>query len=102
MRILAAHVDPHNGATYAVIVNPVAVGKGGLPIVRYRLIRASSPTWEREVNTTRSVSRTPGILIYETFDCPSAWTEHPSFKKRVDRFLREAAQLAAPLTRSPQ
>lgn len=103
MRILAAFVDHSCGATYAVIVNPIADGLGGLPARRYRLIRANSPNWVQEANTLRSISRTPGIQIYETFDCLEDWKDHPSFVKRRESLIREARQLAEVLSpRSPQ
>ena len=103
MRILESHIDPISGHTYAVIVNPIAGGLGGLPARRYRLIRANSPLWVQEANTLMSISRTPGIQIYETFDCLEDWKDHPSFVKRRDRLMLEARQLAEVLSpRSPQ
>lgn len=95
MRILEHHTDPVSGHTYAVIVNPVA--DTALPTLRYRLIRAISPNWIQEVNTTRSVSRTSGIAIYEEFDCLEEWKDHPRYVKRVDEFREEAYRLATAL-----
>lgn len=95
MRILEHHIDPVSGHTYAVIVNPVA--DTALPTLRYRLIRAISPNWIQEVNTTRSVSRTSGIAIYEEFDCLEEWKDHPRYVKRVDEFKEEAYRLATAL-----
>ncbi|WP_414608276.1 hypothetical protein [Stenotrophomonas pavanii] len=95
MRILEHHTDPVSGHTYAVIVNPVA--DTALPTLRYRLIRAISPNWIQEVNTTRSVSRTSGIAIYEEFDCLEEWKDHPRYVRRVDEFKEEAYRLATAL-----
>ncbi|EMR0512916.1 hypothetical protein RY963_000920 [Stenotrophomonas maltophilia] len=101
MRILEHHTDPVSGHTYAVIVNPVA--DTALPTLRYRLIRAISPNWVQEVNTTRSVSRTSGIAIYEEFDCLEEWKDHPRYVKRVGEFKEEAYRLATALIpRSPK
>ena len=95
MRILEHHTDPVSGHTYAVIVNPVA--DTALPTLRYRLIRAISPNWVQEVNTTRSISRTSGIAIYEEFDCLEEWKDHPRYVKRVDEFKGKAYRLATAL-----
>ncbi|MDQ7280524.1 hypothetical protein O0J73_07230 [Stenotrophomonas sp. Sm6012] len=95
MRILEHHTDPVSGHTYAVIVNPVA--DTALPTLRYRLIRAISPNWVQEVNTTRSVSRTSGIAIYEEFDCLEEWKDHPRYVRRVDEFKQKAYCLATAL-----
>ena len=95
MRILEHHTDPVSGHTYAVIVNPVA--DTALPTLRYRLIRTISPNWIREVNTTRSISRTFGIAIYEEFDCLEEWKDHPRYVKRVKEFKEEAYRLATVL-----
>lgn len=101
MRILEHHTDPVSGHTYAVIVNPVA--DTALPTLRYRLIRTISPNWIREVNTTRSISRTFGIAIYEEFDCLEEWKDHPRYVKRVNEFKEEAYRLATVLiSRSPK
>lgn len=101
MRILDQHTDPVSGHTYAVIVNPVA--DTALPTLRYRLIRAISRNWMQEVNTTRSVSRTPGVAIYDEFDCLAEWKDHPRYVKRVDEFKQEAYRLAtALLPRGPK
>lgn len=99
MRILAAFVDHSCGATYAVIVNPIAGGlAGGMPARRYRLIRSSNPHWVRDANTLMSVSRTPGILVHETFDCLDAWKNHPSFVKRRERMIHDARLMAEALS----
>ena len=92
MRILEHHTDPVSGNTYAVIVNPVA--DTALPTLRYHLIRAIFPNWVQEVNTTRSVSRTSAIAVYEEFDCLGEWKDHPRYVKRVNEFKEEAYRLA--------
>lgn len=96
MRILASHVDPVSGHTYAVIVNPVA--DTALPTLRYRLIMALSPNWVHEVNTIQSVSRTRGISIYEEFDCLATYTDTPSIANQIERLKKEAKDLATVLT----
>lgn len=93
MRILEHHLDPISGHTYAVIVNPIADGLGGLPAHRYRLICARIPDWIQRVNTTRSVSRTPGIQIYETFDVLEAWEGLDRTDRRIAELKREARVL---------
>ena len=93
MRILESHVDPISGHTYAVIVNPIAGGLAGHPAHRYRLICALIPDWVFQVNTTRSVSRTPGIQIYETFDVLEAWEGLDSTNIKVAALIREARVL---------
>lgn len=93
MRILEHHLDPLSGHTYAVICNPIVDGLGGLPAHRYRLICARIPDWIKQVNTTRSVSRTPGIQIYETFDVLEAWEGLEATNKKVEAFKREARVL---------
>ena len=90
MRILDHHIDPISGHTYAVIVNPIAGGLAGHPAHRYRLIVALIPDWIEQVNTTRSVSRTPGIQIYETFDVLEAWEDLPKTDERIEALKREA------------
>lgn len=93
MRILEQHLDPISGHTYAVILNPIAGGLGGHPAHRYRLICARIPDWIKQVNTTRSVSRTPGIQIYETFDVLEAWEGLDRTDKRIAALIREARVL---------
>lgn len=93
MRILESHVAAVSGHTYAVIVNPIAGGLCGHPAHRYRLICARIPDWIIQVNTVRSVSRTPGIQIYETFDVLEAWEGLESTDRRVNKLLREARVL---------
>lgn len=92
MRILEAHVDPISGHSYAVIVNPIAGGLAGQPAYRYRLICASQKDWVRAANTLRSVSRTPGILIYETFDVLHDYNELPDTRHRI-LALRQKSRL---------
>lgn len=93
MRILEKHVDPVSGFTYAVICNPVADTPPGFPVHRYRLICAQIPDWIKQVETTRSVSRTPGIVIYEEFDVLEAWEGLERTNKKIEAFKREARDL---------
>lgn len=83
---LAAYVDPLSGHTYAVICNPIA----DQDAYRYRLLCAQVPDWIKQVNTARSVSRTPRIQIYDSFDIPAEVMGSPETKRRVAAFIREA------------
>ena len=74
-------------------MNPIANGLGGLPALCYRLICARIPDWIERVNTTRSVSRTPGIQIYEEFDVLLAWDELDRTQRKIEKFKREARVL---------
>lgn len=94
MRILAAH-SSSSGHTYAVVLNPIADGLGGLPARRCRLIQSSNPNWVREANTLMSLSRTKGIVVLQEFDYLEAWETHPTFARRRQRYIHEASQLAS-------
>lgn len=88
-RDLAMYVDPISGHTYAVICNPIA----DEDTYRYRLICAQIPDWIKQVNTARSVSRTPGIHIYEHFDVAGTEVNSESTRARVAALIREARVL---------
>lgn len=90
MRVIETFPDHFMPGTFAVIVNPIAGGIAGLPALRYRLIRSSSPHWKREINTMLSVSRTPGVVICQTFDVIEAWAELPSTKRKLAGMMDEA------------
>jgi len=93
MRILEHHVDPISGHTYAVIVNPIAGGLVGQPAYRYRLICAHIPNWIERADTVRSISRTPGILIYETYDVLESWLSLENSQRRIAGLIRKARVL---------
>lgn len=97
MRILEHHVCPISGHTYAVIVNPIAGGLAGQPAYCYRLICALIPDWIFQINTTRSVSRTPGILIYKEFDVLEPLVGTPGTEEAIAALLREARNLGTVL-----
>lgn len=86
---LAMYADPISGHTYAVICNPIADEDA----YRYRLICARIPEWIKQVNTARSVSRTPGIQIYDQFDVSGPDIESVNTRTRVAALIREARVL---------
>ena len=88
-RDLAQYVDPISGHTYAVICNPIADEDA----YRFRLICAQIKDWKKKVDTTRSVSRTPGILIYVKLKVPSSEMNSGDTKARVAALIREARVL---------
>ena len=97
MRILEHHLDPISGHTYAVIVNPIADGLGGLPAHRYRLICARIPDWIQRVNTTRSVS-SPGSRSTKPLTC---WKPGKGWTVLIEGLPNSNAKpesLAAPTT----
>jgi len=93
MRILEHHVDPISGHTYAVIEEPIAGGLVGQPAYRYRLICAHIPNWIEQVDTALPISRTPGILIYETYDVLESWLCLDYSQRRIAGLIRKARVL---------
>jgi hypothetical protein len=88
-RGLAEYVDPISGHTYAVICNPIADEDA----YRFRLICAQIKDWKKKVDTTRSVSRTQGILIYVKLKVPNSEMNSEDTKARVAALIREARVL---------
>ena len=99
MHILASSIEPERGWTYAVVVNPIAGGLGGQTAYRYRLILAMTKDWIEKANTLLSLTRTPGVQIYETFNVLHSWNDLPSTQRRINKLIREAQTLSGHLYR---
>lgn len=94
MRILANYHDRFHPGQFAVVINQVYVEPGQPKTYRCRLIRASDPNWIQNANTIRSISRTPGVIIYREFDVAADYMEMEETLNDIRNLITEAQLLS--------
>lgn len=94
MRVLASYTDRFHLGVFAVVANRLVVDPGEPPTLIYRLIRSSDPNWQQTYNTTRSISRTPGIQIYSVYTVAVEYLDLQSTQVHIKDLIIQAQLLS--------